>query len=91
MKSGNENIPSSDRAAKDKMAAAARSWTLSVEQQELLIKSCFEGDPSLASVYVWVGIELESSQGILLFSVLKVPRRRRSAHCRWPDNQGNKH
>ena len=33
----------SDRAAKDKMAAATKSWTLSAEQRELLIKSCFEG------------------------------------------------
>lgn len=32
-----------DRAAKDKMVAATNSWALSDEQQELLIKSCFEG------------------------------------------------
>jgi len=35
-----------DRAAKDKMAAATKSPTLSTEQQELLIKSCFEGIPA---------------------------------------------
>ena len=32
-----------DRAAKDKMVAAANFWALSDEQKELLIKSCFEG------------------------------------------------
>jgi len=39
-------------AAKDKMAAAARSWTLSVEQQELLIKSCFEGNSVATSLSI---------------------------------------
>ena len=33
----------SDWAAKDKMSAAVKSWTLSIEQQELLVKPCFEG------------------------------------------------
>ena len=51
-KSLSENLlQRSDRAAvnllmpKDKMAAATKSWTLSVEQQELLIKACSEGRP----------------------------------------------
>ena len=34
----------------DKMTTTTKSWTLSVDQQELLIKSCFEGNGRLVIV-----------------------------------------
>jgi len=50
------------------MAAAARSWTLSVEQQDLLVKSCFEAKEFSYSPYskFRVGASLLTTDGRII-------------------------